>query len=249
LFETSPKEEHVAGELITLDEALLELESLIATHEPSWTGHWKAELANDLAAMLKPPDEPNEDGLPERYPPEVRAWHVGDSAEVWHNHQKAALFLRLQMEEGRPATYVRDPSDGELLPLLPEDWLPWTPKDRLAGDFLETGNYGVRGADGTRFYAQLQDAVVHRATFDAWVKEQLLYPPNRPKQREAVKKAVHALWGGYPPGSVAAKIRDRRIREWLASNGYEDADKYSTATIKRALSEIRDEQLKFKSPR
>jgi hypothetical protein len=239
----------VADELMTLDEALLELENLIATHEPTWTGHWKAELGSDLDALLKPPDEPNDDGFPERYPPEVRAWHVGDSADVWHNYQKAALFLWLQMEEGRLATYVRDPNDGQLLPLLPEDWLPWTPKDRLSGDFLKTANYGVHGADGTRFYAQMQYAVVYRATFDALVKEQLLYPPNRPKQREAVKNAVYDLWGGFPPGSVAAKLRDRRIREWLANKGYEDADKYSTATIKRALSEIRDEQLKFKSSR
>jgi hypothetical protein len=135
------------------------------------------------------------------------------------------------------------------LPLLPGDWLPWTPKDRLASDFLEKGNYGVRGADGARFYAQLQYAVVRRATFDAWIKEQLLYPSNRPKQRDAVKKAVYDLWGGYPPRSVPAKIRDRRIREWLANNGYEDADRCSPATIKRALSEIQGEQLNFKSPR
>lgn len=239
----------MAGELITLDQALLELEHLIATHEPSWTGHWKAELANDLAALLKPTDEPNDDGLPERYSTEVTAWHYGDNADVWHNYQKAALFLRLQMEEGLLATNVRDPNDGQLLPLHPDDWLQSAPKDRLAGDFLEKANYGVRGADGSRFYAQLRYAVVHRATFDEWIKEQLLYPPNRPKQREAVKKAIYDLWDGYPPQDLAAKIRDRRIREWLANNGYEDADKYSTATIKRALSEIRDDQLKFKSPR
>ena len=48
---------------------------------------------------------------------------------------------------------------------------------------------------------------------------------------------------------MPAKIRDRRIREWLANNGYEDADRCSPATIKRALSEIQDEQLNFKSPR
>jgi hypothetical protein len=233
---------------MSLSEVLLELESLIVTHEPTWTGHWKAELASDLASLLKPPDEPNDDGLPERYPPEIRSWLIEDDVDVWHNYQKAALFLRLQMEEGRLATYVRDPGDGQLLPLLSEDWLPWTPEDRLSGDFLTTGNYGVRGADGTRFYAQLYHAVVYRVTFDAWIREQLLYPPNRAKQREAVKKAVYDLWGGYPPRSVPAKIRDRRIREWLAKSGH-DADKDYTATIKRALSEIRDEQLRLKSPR
>lgn len=57
----------MAGKLMTLDQALLELENLIGTQEPSWTGHWKAELAEDLASLLKPPDEPNDDGLPERY--------------------------------------------------------------------------------------------------------------------------------------------------------------------------------------
>ena len=106
----------MAGELITLDQALLELENLIAVHEPSWTGHRKAELATDLAALLKPPDAPSDDGLPERYPPEVRTWQHEDSADVWHNYQKAALFLRLQMEEGRPPLYVKDPSEGQLLP-------------------------------------------------------------------------------------------------------------------------------------
>ena len=98
----------MADELMTLDRALLELESLIATHEPIWTGHWKPELATDLAALLKPPDEPNDNGLPERYPPEVRAWQHEESADVWHNYQKAALFLRLQMEEGRPARLCQE---------------------------------------------------------------------------------------------------------------------------------------------
>jgi hypothetical protein len=61
----------VAGELITLDQALLELENLIAVHEPSWTGYWKAELASDLAELLKPPDALSDGGL---HPPDVRTW-------------------------------------------------------------------------------------------------------------------------------------------------------------------------------
>lgn len=229
---------------MTLDQALLELEALIATHEPSWTGHWKAELANDLASLLKPPDEPNDHGLPERYPPEVRAWHYGDSADVWHNCQKAALFLRLQMEEGHLPVHVRDPSEDKLLPLLPEDWLPWAPKDRLEGDFLTSGNYGVRGSDGSRFYAQLSYALVYRKDFDQWLVSRLLNPSPRAREREAVKRAVYALWDGYPPVQEA-KIRDRKIHEWIAKNEPENyrPEKYAVATIKRALAEIQQEQL------
>jgi hypothetical protein len=239
-------EEHVADELMTLADALLELESLIANHEPSWTGHWQAELANDLALLLKPLDEPNDDGVPERYSTAVRAWHVGDSAEVWHNFQKAVLFLRLQMEEGRLPVYVRDPvDDGQLLPLHPEDWLPWAPKDRLSGDFLETGNYGVRGADGSRFYAQMKHALVYRRNFDAWLIKHLLYSSERSREKEAVKRAIYALWDGHPPQALRAKMRDRQIREWIADHEPEDfrPERYSTATIKRALQQIQQEQL------
>jgi hypothetical protein len=143
------------------------------------TGHSQAELANDLAALLDGQGEPNDDGVPGKHPSRIRTWLVGDTAETWHNYQKAALFLRLQLEEGHLAAFVRDPAgDGELSPLVAEDWLPWTPKDRLASDFLEKGNYGIRGVDGARFCAQLQYAVIRRATFDAWIKEQLLYPSN-----------------------------------------------------------------------
>ena len=235
----------MADELMTLDQALLELEHLIATQEPNWTGPWKAELAQDLAALLKPPGEPNDDGLPERYPPDVRAWHYGDSADVWHNFQKAALFLRLEMEEGRLPAYVRDPGDGQLLPLLPEDWLPWAPKDLLAGDFLETGNYGVRGADGTRFYAQMMHAIVYRKDFDAWLIKHLLYPSERSREKEAVKRAIYALWDGYPPQALPAKMRDRQIREWIGDHEPENfrPERYSPATIKRALQQIQEEQL------
>lgn len=234
----------MAGELMTLDQAFLELEHLIATQEPSWTGPWKAELAKDLAALLKPPGEPNDDGLPERYPPEVRAWQYGDCADVWHNYQKAALLLRLQMEEGRLPVYVRDPGDGQLLPLLPEDWLPWAPKDLLAGDFLETGNYGVRGADGTRFYAQMLHAIVYRKDFDAWLIKHLLYPSERSREKEAAKRAIYALWDGYPPQALPAKMRDRQIREWIADHEPENfrPERYSPATIKRALQQIQEEQ-------
>lgn len=234
----------MADELMTLDQALLELENYIATHEPNWTGPWKAELAKDLAALLKPPGEPNDDGLPERYPPEVRAWHYGDSADVWHNYQKAALFLRLQMAEGRLPVYVRDPVNEQLLPLLPEDWLPWTPKDPLSGEFLD-GNYGVRGADGTRFYAQMTYALVYRRNFDEWLIKHLLYPLERSRERETIKRAIYALWNGYPPQALEAKLRDRQIREWIAVHEPEDfrTERYSNATIKRALLEIKEEQL------
>jgi hypothetical protein len=233
----------VAGELLTLDQALLELEHLIAKQEPSWTGPWKAELAKDLAALLKPADEPNDDGLAERYSPEVRAWHYGDSANVWHNYQKAALFLRLQMEEGHLPVYARDPENEQLLRLLPEDWLPWTPKDPLSGEFLD-GNYGVRGADGTRFYAQMTYALVYREDFDAWLIKHLLYPSERSREKEAAKRAIYALWDGYPPQALPAKMRDRQIREWIAGHEPENfrPERYSPATIKRALQQIQEER-------
>jgi hypothetical protein len=70
------------------------------------------------------------------------------------------------------------------LPLLPEDWLPRAPKHLLAGDFLETSNYGVRGADGTRFYAQMKHALVYRKDFDAWLIKHLLYPSERSRERK-----------------------------------------------------------------
>lgn len=236
----------MAGELMTLDQALLELENLIAIKEPSWTGHWEAELAQDLASLLKPPDEPNGEGLVERYPPEVRAWHYGDSAVVWHNCQKAALFLRLQMQEGNLPVHVRDPAEDKLLPLLPEDWLRWTPEDRLAGDFLN-GNYGVRGADGTRFYAQMKHALVYRNDFDAWLIKHLLYPVEKSREKEVVKRAIYALWNGYPPQALPAKMRDRQILKWIADQEPKNFrfESNSTSTIKRALADIRQEQLEL----
>jgi len=243
----------VADDLITLSEALNELENFIAAKEPSWAAHWQAELSNELASLSKPPDEANEDGLPDRHPRAVRAWHNADSAAAWHNCQKAALFLRLHMEQGHLPLHVRDPAEDRLLPLPPEDWLPWTPKDRLAGDFLQTGNYGVRGRDGSRFYAQLGYALIYRKEFDQWLINHLLYPSTRSRAREAIKRAIYALWDGYPP-SQSANIRDRKIHEWLAENEPEDyrRDKYSTAAIKRALVEIHEEQLallRYRSPR
>jgi hypothetical protein len=243
----------VADDLIQLDEALLDLENLVAQCEPSWSRYWKEELANDLAALLKSPEDPNlnADGPVDKYPPELRAWHYGDSAELWHRHQKASLFLRLEMEERRLSVYVRDPGDGQILQLLPEDWMPRAPKDRLSGDFLESTDYGVLGSDGTRFYAQLTCALVHRAEFNVWLSEQLLHPSTRAKETAAVKRAVYELWDGNPPPSLPAKIRDRQIREWLAKNGYKDSrsEKYSTATIKRALDQIRKERLALMSAR
>ncbi|PIT03968.1 hypothetical protein TSA1_26745 [Bradyrhizobium nitroreducens] len=241
----------MADDLISLSEALNELENFIAAKEPSWTDHWQTELAKDLASLLKPTDQANEDGLPDKYPPPVRAWHNGDSAAVWHNYKKAALFLRLHMEQGHLPLHVRDPAEDRLLPLLPEDWLPWTPKDRLADDFLQTGNYGVRGRDGSRFYAQLEYALIYRKEFDQWLINHLLYPSTRAGEREAIKRAVYAMWNGYPP--FQGKARDRKIHEWLAKNE-EDylPEKYSKATINRALAEIHEEQLdllRYKSPR
>jgi hypothetical protein len=117
------------------------------------------------------------------------------------------------MEEGRLPVYVRDPADGRLSPLLPDDWLPWTPKDWLAGDFLETGNYGVRGADGTRFYAQMKHAIVYRKDFDAWLIKHLLYPSERSREKEAAKRAIYALWDGYPPQALDSTLLLRRSLE------------------------------------
>jgi len=239
---------------MTLDKALLELEHLIATQEPRWTGPWKAELAKDLASLMKPPNEPNDDELPEKYPPEVRAWQYGDSANVWHNYQKAVLFLRLQMEEGHLPVYVKDPAgDEQLLPLRPEDWLPWTPKDRLSDNFLDAGNYGVLGADGNRFYAQMKHALVYRRDFDAWLINYLLYPSTKSREKEVVKRAIYALWDGYPPPpwELPAKMRDRQILKWIADHEPEKfrPEKYSTATIKRAMQQIQEEQLTLRRSR
>jgi len=126
----------VADDLIELSEALRELEELIANNEPRWSSRWKAELAKDLAALLKSPEGPNDnaDGPVDKYPPEIRAWHYNDDAELWHNFQKASLFLRLEMEKKRLRVYVRDRGDGQLLRLLPEDWRRWAPTDRLSGE-------------------------------------------------------------------------------------------------------------------
>src|SRR5437879_7668857 len=104
--------------------------------------------------------------------------------------KRRLCFFGCKWRRGAPPVYVKDPGEGQLLPLLPEDWLPWAPKDPLAGDFLETGNYGVRGAYGTRFYAQMKHALVYRKDFDAWLIKHLLYPSERSREKEAVKRAI-----------------------------------------------------------
>jgi hypothetical protein len=211
---------------VSLGALFNELIELIADHEPKWTSGWKSALDDALDELRAGPLD-------------------GETLESWHLQQKAALFLRLEMEKGRLHVYVRDPVTKEVLRLRSEDWMRFSPKIYIpiGGDdnFILDGNYGVIGADGTRFYAELSSAFVDRQEIKILINKRLIRSHNEAPQGSLVRQAVCDLWNGDPPSRFAlpAKTRNFEIQEWVRKK-HKVAP--SIATIKRELSKIRLER-------
>lgn len=132
---------------VSLGALFNEICELISEHEPKWTREWRRALDDAHNVLL--------------------AGSLDDETLTsWHLQQKATLFLRLEMEAERLLAYVRDPATEEVLRLRPEEWMRFSPSTYIpvSGDdnFILDGNYGVIGADGTRFYAELSSAFVDR---------------------------------------------------------------------------------------
>jgi hypothetical protein len=168
---------------ISLGAVFNELCELIAEHEPKWKRDWKNALDNALHELLA---EPLDD----------------ETREAWHLQQKAALFLRLEMEAERLPVFVRDPVTKERLRLRPDDWTRFSPNKYIpAGgndNFILDGDYGVIGSDGTRFYARLSSAFVDIQSIKTLLNKRLLRSHNEAWQVTVVRQAVCALWKGDP---------------------------------------------------
>jgi hypothetical protein len=110
---------------VSLGALFNEICELIAEHEPKWTREWKSELDSALDKLL--------------------AQSLDDETlEGWHLQQKAVLFLRVEMEKARLQVYVRDPVTAKVLPLLPEDWMRFSPETYIPSwgndNFILDGN-------------------------------------------------------------------------------------------------------------
>jgi hypothetical protein len=218
---------------VSLGAVFNELLELIAEHEPKWTSEWKSALDDALH--------------------ELSAGPLDDEAlESWHLQQKAALFLRLEMEKGRFPVFVRDPATKEVLRLNPEDWMRFSPKTYIPvggrDNFIMDGNYGVIGSDGTRFYAQLSSAFVDRQGIKTLINKRLIRSHNDAPQASLVRQAVCDLWNGDPlPPGVRAKTRNFEIQNWAKAKNHKEIP--SIPTIKRELRKIRLERLRSKFKR
>ena len=219
---------------VYLDAVSAEISELIAEHEPKWTRKWKRALDQAYDALLA-------DSLDD------------ETREGWHTQQKANLFLRLEMEEGRLHVYVREPFTKEVLPLRPEDWMRFSPIAYIpsvgSDHFISDGHYGVIGADGSRFYAPLSRAFVYRQEIKRFLNQRLIRSHNEAPQGSLVREAIHALWNGDPPPTrvIPAKTRNDQIRKWIKEK-YKSLPP-SDATIKRELSDILSERRRPKVDR
>src|SRR5258708_1015171 len=213
---------------VSLGALFNEICELIAEHEPKWTSEWKSTL----------------DGAREK----LLAGSLDyETLEGWHLQQKAALFLRLEMENGRLQVYVRDPATEKALPLRPKDWMRFSPETYIPvggnDNFILDGNYGVIGADGTRFYAQLSSAFVDHQKIKTLINKRLIRSHTYAPQASLVRQAVCDLWNGDPsPPGVHAKMRNFEIQEWARRKKHKVVP--SLPTIKRELRNIRLERLR-----
>src|SRR5882757_10624608 len=185
---------------VSLGAVFNEICELIAEHEPKWTREWKRALDRALEDLLAGPLDK-------------------ETLEGWHNQQKATLFLRVEMETGRLQVYVRDRITEEVLRLRPQDWVPFSPQEYIpvggSDNFILDGNYGMTGADGMRFYGQLDTAFVDRQKIKILINTRLIRSHNDAPQGSLVRQAVLALWNGDPPSPliVPAKTRNFEIQE------------------------------------
>jgi hypothetical protein len=144
---------------VSLGAVFNEIVELIAAHEPKWTREWKRALDGALEELLAGPLDQ-------------------EKLEGWRLQQKATLFLRLEMESGRLQVYVRDAVTKEVLRLRSEDWIRFSPKAHIPGagddNLIWDGNYGVIGADGTRFYGTLSSAFVDRQELRTFINKRLI---------------------------------------------------------------------------
>ncbi|WP_315795685.1 hypothetical protein [Bradyrhizobium sp. SZCCHNRI3043] len=216
---------------VSLGAVFNEICELISQHEPKWPREWKRALDDALDKLLAGPLDQ-------------------ETLEGWHLQQKATLFLRLEMEEERLQVYVRDPVTEKVLCLRCEDWMRFSPKEYIPvgghDNFILDGNYGVIGADGTRFYAHLASAFVSRQEIRILINKRLIRSHNDAPQGALVRQSVLALWNGDPPLRLAAKTRNFEIQEWVRKNHNVTP---SIATIKRELREMRLERQRPKSDR
>jgi hypothetical protein len=210
---------------VSLGAVFNELCELIAEHGPKWSREWKNALENALHELLAGPLD-------------------DETRETWHLQQKAALFLRLEMEAERLPVFVRDPATKGRLRLHPDDWMRFSPQQYIPtsgnDNFILDGDYGVIGSDGTRFYAQLSSAFVDIQSIKALLNKRLLRSHNEARQVTVARQAVCALWKGDPsPPGVSTKQRNFDIQSWAKGQNYSPP---SIATIKRALRIMREER-------
>jgi len=218
---------------VSLGAVFNEVCELITEHEPKWTREWKIALDDALEKLLAGPLD-------------------RETVEGWHVQQKATLFLRVEIEIGRLQVYVRDPITQDVSRLRSEDWTSFSPKEYIpvggSDNFILDGNYGVVGADGTRFHAQLASAFVYRQEIKILINKRLIRSHNEAPQGALVRQALDALWNGDVPSGVAmaAKTRNFVIQEWVQKNHNVTP---SIATIKRELRDVRLERQKPKPHR
>ena len=176
--------------------------------------------------------------------------------EEWHQRKEANLFLRLAIEAKKLVACTRDPETGDILQLRSDDWIPSGWDDYIPPgiwtDYIIPDDYEAPGPNGTLIRGALRPVFFIRDEFEAWFKKTFgatelivaiskssskLQNFNRAHahRREAVKEAIHAIWGESGPLGVTEGRRMEKINEWLKLKGRITVEQ---ATIRRALKEL-----------
>jgi hypothetical protein len=181
--------------------------------------------------------------------------------EEWHQRKEANLFLRLEIEAKKLVACTRDPETGDILQLRSDNWIPSGWDDYIPPgiwtDYIIPNDYEAPGPNGTFIRGALRPVFFMRDEFEAWFKKTFgatesivaISEPNPKLQnlkrahahrREAVKEAVHAIWGKNEPDlGVTEGIRFKKINDWLEEKGRVTVKE---ATIRRALRELRSDR-------
>jgi hypothetical protein len=240
-------EDAIPKNAISLTDAYDCVVSLVSNHPellPKFDEEWSDALLRSRAEERKIGHDP------ETFDRELE--------EEWHRRKEANLFLRLAIEERELVACTRDPETGDILQLRSDHWIPSDWNDYIPPgiwtDYVIPDDYEASGPNGTLIRGALRPVFFMRDDFDAWFNKAfgktgstLANSESNPKilnlnrirthYQEAVREAVHAIWGqnGPPPG-VTAAVRDFKINVWLKANGRVEV---SEATIRRALRKVR----------
>ncbi|HEX4407373.1 MAG TPA: hypothetical protein VH206_01245 [Xanthobacteraceae bacterium] len=192
---------------------------------------------------------------------------TADLEEYWHLSKVANVFLRSQLECGRPIAAIRDPRTGQLLRIISGGWLPsvWMKREYVPSgiwsDFVDASFYDALGPDGAFVRGHSCRIFFLRLEFERWFEDVFESLPDFSlKVRSADQQAGRAALPSVPPSKrkhwrIATK--DAILRVYGSKgppDGLPERDRnakvndylkgrgivqVSDSTIRRALKELR----------